>query len=282
MLYQANSCVCCPALVLICMLRCSGCDIAVRNWALGGTALAAIARAEGRTTQILEPEVAVTSGSMRTPVTTEASTTTKTLAARRRYLPSPFQLTRIRDLPPAYNIDTITLSDILGHPLLSEIWQFNYLHSIPFITSHIDADVLPHVSLKIVHGFWRNDDARRQRLISQAEAAKPHVGEVKLVAAHMPEMFGTHHAKMMVLFRRDGVAQLVVHTANMIEQDWTNLTQAVWRSPELPLLGEATAEELTAGLDQGLYTSEELVRVSRRSCFVPIIVIKFYGIQLSC
>jgi MATE family multidrug resistance protein len=54
----------------------------------------------------------------------------------------------------------------------------------------------------------------------------------------MPEMFGTHHSKMMVIFRSDDTAQVVIHTANMIPKDWTNMTNAVWRSPRLPRLGE--------------------------------------------
>lgn len=51
----------------------------------------------------------------------------------------------------------------------------------------------------------------------------------------MPEFWGTHHSKMLILFRHDDTAQVIIHTANMISQDWTNLTQAVWRSPLLPL-----------------------------------------------
>jgi len=51
----------------------------------------------------------------------------------------------------------------------------------------------------------------------------------------MPEMFGCHHSKCMVLFRRDDLAQVIVHTANMIEQDWRNMTQGVWLSPLLPI-----------------------------------------------
>lgn len=51
----------------------------------------------------------------------------------------------------------------------------------------------------------------------------------------MPEMFGTHHSKMLVLLRHDDTAQVVIHTANMIARDWTNMTQSVWRSPLLPL-----------------------------------------------
>lgn len=61
----------------------------------------------------------------------------------------------------------------------------------------------------------------------------------------------------MILIRHDGFAQyiltpcfstrifetnhkcrVVIHTANMIAQDWRNMSQAVWRSPLIPLLAE--------------------------------------------
>lgn len=51
-------------------------------------------------------------------------------------------------------------------------------------------------------------------------------------------MFGTHHSKMMIIFRSDNTAQVVIHTANMIPKDWTNMTNAVWRSQKLPRLWE--------------------------------------------
>lgn len=57
----------------------------------------------------------------------------------------------------------------------------------------------------------------------------------------MPEMFGTHHSKMMILLRHDDTAQVIIHTANSITQDWTILTNAVWRSPLLPLLREPSS-----------------------------------------
>lgn len=38
----------------------------------------------------------------------------------------------------------------------------------------------------------------------------------------------------MVLLRQDDLAQVIIHTANMIEQDWRNMTQGVWLSPLLP------------------------------------------------
>lgn len=50
----------------------------------------------------------------------------------------------------------------------------------------------------------------------------------------MPEMFGTHHSKMMIIFRHDDTAEVIIHTANMISKDWTNMTNGVWRTPRLP------------------------------------------------
>ncbi len=51
----------------------------------------------------------------------------------------------------------------------------------------------------------------------------------------MPEAYGTHHTKMMVLLRHDDLAQIIIHTANLIRRDWRNLSQGVWASPLLPL-----------------------------------------------
>lgn len=65
----------------------------------------------------------------------------------------------------------------------------------------------------------------------------------------MPEACGTHHSKMIVLFRHDDQAQYVyfvilrratnkcrvnILTANFVAGDW-RMSQAVWRSPLLPL-----------------------------------------------
>lgn len=55
----------------------------------------------------------------------------------------------------------------------------------------------------------------------------------------MPEIFGTHHSKILVLFRHDDTAQVIIYTANMIPKDWTNLTNGVWQTPRLPRLTES-------------------------------------------
>ncbi|EGX92952.1 tyrosyl-DNA phosphodiesterase [Cordyceps militaris CM01] len=148
---------------------------------------------------------------------------------------SPFRLTWIRDLDEESNQDAITLTDLLGDPLISECWNFNYQHDIPFLMGTFDRDIRAHVQVHVVHGFWKREDGNRLRLVEQAE----HFPNVKLHVAPMPEMFGTHHSKMLIVFRRDDTAQVIIHTANMIAKDWTNMTNAAWISPILPKLNTA-------------------------------------------
>ncbi|KAK3390195.1 tyrosyl-DNA phosphodiesterase-domain-containing protein [Podospora didyma] len=151
---------------------------------------------------------------------------------------SPFHLTKIRDLVPELNIDAVTLEDILGDPLISECWEFNYLHDIDFLLNAFDQDVRNLVKVHVIHGFWKREDSSRLQLQEQASRHS----NVTLHSAFMPEMFGTHHSKMMILLRHDETAQIVIHTANMIVRDWTNMTQAVWLSPRLPLIASTQPE----------------------------------------
>ncbi|KAF2437831.1 phospholipase D/nuclease [Karstenula rhodostoma CBS 690.94] len=144
---------------------------------------------------------------------------------------SPVQLSRIRDLAPHQNEDSVGLRDILGDPMIKECWNFNYLFDVDFVMSHFDTDVRDIVQVKIIHGFWKNVDERR---IAMLEAAERYPN-VQTISAYLPDPFGTHHTKMLILFQHDDFAQIVIHTANMIERDWTNMTQAVWKSPLLPL-----------------------------------------------
>ncbi|KAL1598844.1 hypothetical protein SLS60_007986 [Paraconiothyrium brasiliense] len=163
--------------------------------------------------------------------TTQTSTAEEELVHEEtKFRPSPFQLTKVKDLAPWQNTDTVTLKDILGDPLIEECWNFNYLFDLDFVMDHFDADVKNTINVKVVHGFWKNEDERRIALREQAERYP----NIQLISAYMPDPFGTHHSKMLVLFRHDDSAQIVIHTANMIKRDWTNMTQAVWRSPFMP------------------------------------------------
>ncbi|KAI5788313.1 tyrosyl-DNA phosphodiesterase-domain-containing protein [Geopyxis carbonaria] len=143
---------------------------------------------------------------------------------------SPFRLTTIRNLPPSENADTVSITTLLSSPLLSKIWIFNFCHDIEWTMSQLDPDIAETVPVTFVHGHWKRDDPAR--LLLEQEAKQ--YSNVKLAAAYMPEPFGTHHTKMLVLFRRDDLARVVIHTANMLAFDWGNMTQAAWLSPWLP------------------------------------------------
>ncbi|KAI9368255.1 tyrosyl-DNA phosphodiesterase-domain-containing protein [Aspergillus egyptiacus] len=148
-------------------------------------------------------------------------------------IPSPIQLTQIRGFGTSHpnNVDTVRLPDILGDPMIRECWQFNYMFDVDFLMRQFDADVRELVQVKVVHGSWKRESENRIRI----EEACSRYANVEPIVAYMPEPFGTHHSKMMILLRHDDLAQVVIHTANMIAGDWANMSQAVWRSPLLPL-----------------------------------------------
>lgn len=133
---------------------------------------------------------------------------------------SPIQLTRIRDLLADKNIDTVRLRDILGDPMIRECWQFNYCFDVDFVMNHFDQDVKDLVRVKIVHGSWKEDSANRIQIDVQSapsltgfsgtnciQEACARYPNVEPIVAYMPEPFGTHHSKMMVLLRHDDLAQ---------------------------------------------------------------------------
>ncbi|KAL4807085.1 phospholipase D/nuclease [Aspergillus unguis] len=156
-------------------------------------------------------------------------------------IPSPIQLTRIRDFSDALrnNEDTVRLSDLLGDPLIRECWQFNFLFDVDFLMSQFDEDTRALVDVKVVHGSWKRESDNRVRI----DEACQRYSNVEPIVAYMPEPFGTHHTKMMIILRHDDLAQVIIHTANMIPGDWANMCQAVWRSPLLPLKANGNGEE---------------------------------------
>jgi hypothetical protein len=74
---------------------------------------------------------------------------------------SPWQLTWIRDLPESDNKDAVSLRDLLSDPLISECWEFNFLHDIPFLMNAFDPDTRHLVKVHVVHGFWKREDENR-------------------------------------------------------------------------------------------------------------------------
>ena len=152
-------------------------------------------------------------------------------AAPVKCIASPFKLTTVRDLP-TQNVDTVSLHNILGNPLIKEAWIFNYCFDVDWLMDFFDSDIRNQVKVKIIHGSWRNEDRNKLGIDDACKRRE----NVEANTAFLPDQFGTHHSKMFVLFTHDDSAQVIIHTANMLAQDWTNLTQAAWMSPILPLL----------------------------------------------
>lgn len=60
--------------------------------------------------------------------------------------PSPIQLSTVNGLPPSNNVDTVSLGDILGDPLIRECWLFNYLFDVDYIMYMLSPGFLqPHI-----------------------------------------------------------------------------------------------------------------------------------------
>lgn len=164
-------------------------------------------------------------------------------SAARTPIPSPVQLVSVKDLPSTVNINTISLHDILGDPLIKESWIFNFLFDVDFIMSQFDEDTRDLVQVKLIHGSWKKDDSNRIH-IDEATKRYPNV---QAKTAYMPEAYGTHHSKMIINFRHDDQAQVVILTANMVAGDW-RMCQAVWRSPLLPLSASDNPEQAHSDL----------------------------------
>lgn len=61
------------------------------------------------------------------------------------------------------------------------------------------------VHVKLVHGSWKKEDPNKLRI----DEATKRYSNIDAITAHMPEAYGTHHSKMIVLFRHDDQAQYV-------------------------------------------------------------------------
>jgi tyrosyl-DNA phosphodiesterase 1 len=120
---------------------------------------------------------------------------------------SPIRLYTIKDLPDSENVDTITIREVLSPSTLTEMWSFNFMHNMAWLRDLLGKENESRIKVRIVHGYWRQED-ESQKLMEQGKWGD----NVKLIAAYLPDTFGTHHSKVIVLFRKDEAAQVVVHT----------------------------------------------------------------------
>lgn len=121
---------------------------------------------------------------------------------------SPIRLYTVRDLPESENIDTITLKEIFApQSTLDEIWSFNFMHNMDWFRGIVGEADEKRVKVRIVHGYWRQEDESRK--VMEEGIWSPNV---KLISAYLPDAYGTHHSKVIVIFRTDDTAQILVQT----------------------------------------------------------------------
>ncbi|KAK8749254.1 hypothetical protein OTU49_015760, partial [Cherax quadricarinatus] len=99
--------------------------------------------------------------------------------------------------------------------------QLNFMVDLEFLMSNYKAGRADGKPLLVMYG--------------QMEGDTKDFSSVTCVKVNLPFIYGTHHTKMMIFEYRDGL-RVVVHTANLVPDDWYEKTQGFWVSPIFPLL----------------------------------------------
>ncbi|XP_078090619.1 tyrosyl-DNA phosphodiesterase 1 [Mustelus asterias] len=149
-----------------------------------------------------------------------------------------FYLTKVSGIPSKDNCGALHIKDILS-PLFGTIKasvQFNYCIDIPWLVKQYPEEFRTK-PLLVVHG------EQRQSKAALHEDAHPYTN-IRLCQAKLEIAYGTHHTKMMLLLYEEGF-RVVIHTSNLIHDDWHQKTQGIWLSPLYPRLPEGSSE--TAG-----------------------------------
>ncbi|XP_078516190.1 tyrosyl-DNA phosphodiesterase 1 [Lissotriton helveticus] len=149
--------------------------------------------------------------------------------------PFRFYLTKVLGIKPKYNSGALHIKDILS-PLFGSLVssaQFNYCVDVEWLVKQYPKE-FRNKPLLIVHGEKRESKARLH------EDAHPYE-HVRLCQAKLDIAYGTHHTKMMLLLYKEGL-RVVIHTSNLIHDDWHQKTQGIWLSPLFPRLPEGSPE----------------------------------------
>ncbi|XP_057293372.1 tyrosyl-DNA phosphodiesterase 1-like [Hydractinia symbiolongicarpus] len=135
-------------------------------------------------------------------------------------------LTKVQGIDDCFNQETVAIGieDILkdNHRELVESVQFSYIFDLTWLLKKYPASARSN-PLLLVHGFTGSEKTEFEGEVMNYE-------NIDLVQARLPIPYGTHHTKMMLLLYTNGL-RIVIHTANLVENDWFQKTQGVWISP---------------------------------------------------
>ncbi|XP_021258025.1 tyrosyl-DNA phosphodiesterase 1 isoform X5 [Numida meleagris] len=149
--------------------------------------------------------------------------------------PFGFFLTKVRGIEQNYNSGALHIKDILS-PLFGTLVssaQFNYCIDVGWLVRQYPQEYRKK-PLLIVHGEKRESKAE---LIAQARPFE----NISFCQAKLDIAFGTHHTKMMLLLYEEGL-RVVIHTSNLIAEDWHQKTQGIWLSPLYPRLPQGSSD----------------------------------------
>eukprot|EP00794_Sanderia_malayensis_P003741 gene3741-4263_t len=141
----------------------------------------------------------------------------------------PFLVTTVRGISPEFNNKSLAIGikDILStkNGVIKASVQFNYMFDIPWLVEQYPSESRG-MPLLIVHG-----EKDKGKKVLEAEGSL--FNNIEFFQAELSIAYGTHHSKMMFLLYDDGL-RVIIHTANLVEQDWDQKTQGIWMSPKFP------------------------------------------------
>ncbi|KAG0256143.1 hypothetical protein BG011_004726 [Mortierella polycephala] len=145
-----------------------------------------------------------------------------------QYIDSSIRLTTVQRAPSAHNVGCVSLESLIGDADLEFMVQINYMINIDFVMSKVHGSIRDKLKTIVYHGLRLN----AKELLDMNTDIRIRYPRITMHKVPVPGI-GTHHTKAMLLFYSDNTMQLIIHTANMIEQDWRNKTQAVFTTGRL-------------------------------------------------
>ncbi|KAL5253522.1 hypothetical protein ACHWQZ_G013351 [Mnemiopsis leidyi] len=169
---------------------------------------------------------------------TSASAARKRQRTRSTIKHDRYYFTKVVGHPDKFS-ENIALSfrDVLSlDGKLTTTWQFTFMVDLDWLLEEYPDNAAEGPILL----FLGDKQAKevQDRIMRQKTTCQPKkYSRIVVVPVSLPLTYGTHHTKLMVLQSEGGV-RVVVHTANLVQSDWTVKTQGVWVSPLCPAMSE--------------------------------------------